>query len=186
MKNTLKRIFENEFEKLQKSGVLVVGYVVVFAVLTRLWPHPWNATAISALALFSGSQVKSSLWANLLLVMALLLSDLALGFHVTMPFVYGALLLTVWLGQHSKKSPLWIGGASLVSSVSFFVISNFGVWLVAGLYPRTWVGLTSCFGMALPFFRGQILGDLVYTAMIFGVWAFVKKGFPVLAKNSQV
>lgn len=168
-----------------RSKMLVVGYMLAFAVLTRLWPHPWNATAIGALALFSGSQFKNSWLATLLPVAALLVSDFALGFHATMPFVYGALILTVLMGQSVKTSPLWLGGASLVSSVSFFIISNFGVWLVAGLYPRNWAGFITCFEMALSFFRGQWVGDLVYTAIVFGGWAVVRKVVGTMAKEPQ-
>lgn len=72
-----------------------------------------------------------------------------------------------------------------MSSVSFFIISNFGVWLVAGLYPRNWAGFITCFEMALPFFRGQWVGDLVYTAIVFGGWAVVRKVVGTMAKEPQ-
>lgn len=61
------------------------------------------------------------------------------------------------------------------SSVFFFVVTNFAVWLEGSLYPRTLVGLQQCFTLALPFFRNTLLSDLIYTASLFGLYAFACK-----------
>ena len=57
------------------------------------------------------------------------------------------------------------------SSLSFFIITNLGVWLFQDLYPMTWPGLMTCFAAAIPFFGNQILGDLFYSAAHFGTLA---------------
>jgi hypothetical protein len=88
-----------------------------------------------------------------------------------MPYVYGSFILTgiigLWLKNH--KNAQNIVGATLLSSVLFFLITNFGVW-AAGWYPRTLSGLMQSYMMGLPFFRNTVLGDLCYTGVFFGCY----------------
>ena len=39
----------------------------------------------------------------------------------------------------------FLAGAALVTSISFFLISNFAVWAVGGMYPKTLPGLAACY-----------------------------------------
>ena len=47
----------------------------------------------------------------------------------------------------------------MASSVFFFAYTNFGVWLIGGLYPHTLTGLVSSYAMGLPFYRTMIIGN---------------------------
>ena len=69
---------------------------------------------------------------------------------------------------------------SLAASTVFFVITNFGVWAVGGLYPRTVLGLTECFVAALPFFGNQMAGDILFTGVLFALWFELEKRVPAL------
>ena len=64
-----------------------------------------------------------------------------------MPFVYASFVVTVFLGflVRHRLTPLTVGGAALMGSVLFFIVTNFGVWLVSNLYPKTLAGLVSCY-----------------------------------------
>jgi hypothetical protein len=63
-----------------------------------------------------------------------------------------------------------IGVASLTASASFFLISNFAVWLVwRDMYPKTFNGLMACYVAGLPFFRSAVVSDLLFTAAFFGI-----------------
>lgn len=159
----------------------LVGLILV-AAFSRLIPHPVNFTAVAAMALFGGTYLskKQSL---LVPMVALFLTDLVLGFHSTMVFVYLAFALIVILGWGLKeqKSAFKLGTFSLVSSCLFFVISNFGVWMMQGFYPPTLQGLMACFVAAIPFFQNQVTGDLVFTAVMFGGFELAKKMLPQLA-----
>jgi len=149
-------------------------YLLLLAAASRLIPHPPNFTAIGAMALFAGAQFR---YPALIAVGALLLSDLFLGFHSTMPFVYGAFLLIVFLGNKLRNhsgSAIW-AGAAISSSLIFFIISNFGVWLVSGYYEKSAAGLTSCFIAALPFYTPTVLGDLLFTGALFGSLRLAKQ-----------
>jgi hypothetical protein len=168
--------------------------VILFAAVMRLVPHPPNFAPITAMALFGGAYFPGKATAFAIPLAAMALSDLVLGyavydsgwFHATLPFTYASFLITVWLGLWIKqrRTPLRIGAAALTSSVLFFAITNFGVWLVGGLYPRTFEGLTACYIAAIPFFQNTLLGDLTYTAVLFGGFAFMQRYFPMLRRES--
>lgn len=140
---------------------------------SRLLPHPPNFTPIGALALFAGAYAdRRSAWTVPLA--ALLISDAFLGFYnpLLMAFVYGGFVVGGLLGHRflrEHRSAARIGALAITNSVIFFVLSNFGVW-VGGMYPHTWEGLARCYVMAIPFFRNTLLGDLFYTAALFGLY----------------
>ncbi len=156
-----------------------VFLLVIVAVFSRLIPHPWNLTAVGAVALFAGAHLKPRSLAFIVPLLAFFITDLILGVHNTMIFTYGAVALCSLLGILflQKPSPVKILGTSLTASVIFFLISNFGVWLVGGLYPMTTEGLVNCFIMAVPFFQGQVIGDLLHSAVLFGAYAVIAKKF---------
>lgn len=140
----------------------------VAGVLLRLVPHPWNVTPLAAAALFSGAYVGGRL-GLIALVGSLLISDVMLGLHTTLPFTWLSFIAVYFIGRLlAGAGVLKIALGSLAGSCLFFIITNFGVFLVGGLYPLTPQGLVDCFVMALPFFRNSLIGDLAYTAVLFG------------------
>ena len=157
----------------------MLAYVfVIFAVAARLpfMPHPWNFTPVTAALLYFGARgSRRQLWLPLAL---LVVSDLVLDKYVYAYPFSGDLFLTwgwyaamLWLGTALRENarPLRIVGAALTGSVSFFVISNFGVWAATNMYPKTVSGLMTCYTAGVPFFRRSLEGDLLYTAAMFGL-----------------
>lgn len=149
--------------------------VVFGAAFLRVLPHPPNFAPIAALALFGGVYLPKKL-ALVLPILAMILSDIFLGFHDTIVFVYLSFLATIAIGFWLKKKKNFknILFASLGSSVLFFLVTNFGVWLVSGMYSKDLSGLINSYFLALPFFRNTILGDIVYTGIFFGGYELVK------------
>jgi hypothetical protein len=155
--------------------------LVFFGALSRLIPHPANFTAIVAVALFGAMKMQDTKKAFLIPLAAMLLSDTVLevlfrtglapfqGFHAGMIYVYGAFMLVTLIGLGARKnfSIQKLAGATLLSSVVFFIVTNFGVWL-SGYYGLTAQGLAECYIAAIPFFRNQVLGDAFFTAALFG------------------
>jgi hypothetical protein len=143
--------------------------VVLGAVLIRFLPHPANVAPIAAMALFGGAYLNRK-YAVFLPLTVMLISDLFLGFHKVMPFVYGSFLLAsiIGIGLKNKVKPKNVLGASLLSSLIFYVITNFGVWLTSGMYQMNLLGLIKCYVLAIPFFKNTLAGDLFYTVMMFG------------------
>ena len=158
---------------------LVYG-LIVLGVAARLVPHPWNATPVMAIALFGGTYL-SKRWAILLPLAIVAASDFLIGWHNTVPFTWGAFALTGMLAWWIRRQPtaFRIAASALGGSMLFFVITNFGVWVAGGLYPATPAGLWQCYLAAIPFFRSTVLGDLVYTAALFGGFAAVSTSLPL-------
>ena len=142
------------------KNVFVVS-LIFFAILSRFLPHPPNFTPIAAIALLSSKGFTNRWVVFLIPIVSLFISDLFIGLHATIPFVYISFILIALLGMYVKK----INTVSLLlSSTIFFLVSNFGVWLL--YYPISTEGLVQCYTMALPFFLNTVLGDLVYGALL--------------------
>ncbi|MHC4120487.1 MAG: DUF6580 family putative transport protein [Planctomycetota bacterium] len=170
--------------------------ITLSAAAMRLVPHPPNVTPIGAMALFGGVYFASKRTAFLVPLLAMYLSDLAMGlfiydfgwFHGFMPFVYTSFVATVCLGLlvRNRVTTLTVGGAALIGSVLFFVVTNFGVWLVSSLYPKTVAGLFGCYIAAIPFFRNMLVGNLFYTLVLFGGFALAQRYLPALRAEPAV
>ena len=97
--------------------------------------------------------------------------------HSTILFTYGSIALIVLLGRLLNKDKSFnsvkIAGLSITSSFLFFIINNFGVWLLDNMYPMNISGLVSCYVMAIPFNKFSWLGDLVFTMAIFGAYELI-------------
>lgn len=144
------------------------GLIVLLAAAARLLPHVPNVTPVGGLALFGGAHL-SRRSAYLVPLVAMFISDLVLGFHSTMPYVYIGFILTILIGRKIGKNPKvarLITGV-LGSAILFYLVTNFGVWASSNLYPKTLAGLGQSYAMALPFFRNSLIGDLVYSGVFF-------------------
>jgi hypothetical protein len=159
----------------------LLGAIAAAAAL-RLVPHPPNFSPIDAMALFSGAYLGRRVVALAAPLAALLLSDLVLGFYSGMMFQYAAVVLIAVLGAIAlpRVGSVKVIAATLASSALFFTVSNFGVWLVGGIYPQTLAGLGSCYVAAIPFFQNTIAGDLFYAALLFGGFAIAEHFVPRL------
>ncbi|MES2855756.1 MAG: DUF6580 family putative transport protein [Bdellovibrionota bacterium] len=157
--------------------------IILGAALLRLVPHPANFTPIAAMALFGAAHFKNKYVAVLAPLMALLLSDVVIGFHEQMPAVYLAFIAVSLLGfffVREQKSVGRIAGASLVGSALFFIITNFAVWMQTAMYPKSGAGLMACYVAALPFLQNSIAGDLMFNGVLFGAAFALAKWFPNL------
>jgi uncharacterized protein DUF6580 len=168
-----------------QSRLLALLSAIAAAAVLRLAPHPPNFTPIGAMALFSGAYLGRKWLAFVAPLGALLLSDLVLGFYHGQATVYFSVALIVMIGMMllSRASPLRVGFAAIVSSVLFFVITNFGMWLFSGFYPRTTAGLEACFVAAIPFFQNTLTGDLFYAALLFGGFRIAELLLPRLREG---
>ena len=142
------------------SGILALG---------RLIPHPPNFTPILATAIYTPYMVNNKWLAMLIPLSAMFIADIIIGFHPYMLWVYGAIgistLLSYWSMRFNKKY-MQLTVMTLVSSILFFIITNFAVWVIWDYYPKTIDGLLLCYSMAIPFFQNTIYGTIIYTSLI--------------------
>lgn len=148
--------------------------VILFAVILRLLPHPPNFAPITAMALFGGIYLNKK-YALIVPLIALFLSDIFLGFHNTMIFVYGSFLLSGIIGLWLKKSKntFNVVMGTFSSSFFFYLITNFGVWLTGSMYSKTFSGLIQSYIMGIPFYKNTLIGDLIYTGLFFIAYEIV-------------
>ncbi|MBA3986125.1 MAG: hypothetical protein H0X63_06040 [Flavobacteriales bacterium] len=161
---------------------LFVGTLILMAAVSRLLPHPDNFTPIAAMALFGGAHL-SRRYAMLLPILALLISDIFLGFHSSIWAVYLSMAIIAGIGMLIAKNQniATVFGATLIGSILFFLITNFAVWFGTPYYPQNAAGLIACYEAGIPFFRNTMLGDLCYSGILFGSYYFAKQKFPQLA-----
>jgi hypothetical protein len=154
--------------------MLAISLILV-GILLRFMPHATNFTPVAAIALFSGVYLKRK-YAIIVPLLLMAVSDMFIGMHNVVIFTWGGFVLAAILGMLIKKhkSAFKIVGMSLISSFVFFVVSNFGVW-VMGWYPQTLNGLVNCYVMALPFLRDFTISTLVYSALLFSAYELVAR-----------
>ena len=150
--------------------VLAVCLIAV-GVTMRIVPHPPNFAPITAISIFGGSVLpkKLALWIPLI---AMMVSDYFIGFYSLMPLIWACYLVIALASSHFLRPPSFVKTAllTLSSSVFFYIVTNFGVWLTGGMYAHSWAGLANCYILAIPFFRNTLLSDIVYTAALFGIY----------------
>jgi Family of unknown function (DUF6580) len=167
-------------DRYQGLAMTILAYLfVVFAVLVhaRAVPMPFHFTPVAAALLFFGARMPRKRMITpvaLLIVCDIYLNKFVYGYPLGWDQVvtwawYAAIILFGGLLARNT-SVLRVAGASLVASVSFFLVSNFAVWTVSReMYPATWNGLVTCMVAGIPFFRNTLFSDLLFSAAFFGV-----------------
>lgn len=147
---------------------LQIGLIITAAVLFRLVPHTPNLVPIGAIALFAGYAVKSK-WSFLIPVLVMVVSDYFVGFHNTMWYVYGSYVAITLIGRAFVKhlTVSRIALLSITGSVLFYLVTNFGVWLMGTMYTKDLSGLMQCYLYAIPFFRATLIGDLIFNGVLY-------------------
>jgi hypothetical protein len=159
-----------------KKKMILSAMLLVLGIVCRLLPHMWNFAPIAAIAIFSGIYLGRN-YALTLPAVTMFLGDLFLGFYSwpLMATVYGSYLVIGLLGifVSKHKSLETVLASSLLSSVFFFVATNWAVWQFSPWYAKSMAGLINCYTLALPFLRGTLLSDLFYISILCGAYELV-------------
>jgi hypothetical protein len=150
-----------------------------------------NFTPVGAMALFGGCYFSDKWKAYLFPLLTLWLSDVLLSFFVYYHewrlfypgflWTYASFAGMVMLGTFIKKVQIknvMIAGVS--AALLHWVVSDFGVWMGGHLYPKTWQGLVTCYVAAIPYIKNMLIGNLVFSAVLFGAFELAQKKFPGL------
>jgi len=143
--------------------------LILILVFSRLIPHPPNFTPIITVALLSGYIFKNLKLSLFVLIVSMLLSDIFIAFYTNMIFVYISLILICLISNkviaNLNYKNLFL--FSLMGSILFFVITNFGTWILGGLYEKNISGLINCYFLAIPFFKNTIISTLLFSYLSF-------------------
>ena len=153
-----------------KKEIFPISLIIILA-FARLIPHPPNFTPIIAVAIISGYFFKNFNLSVLILLAAMLISDLFIGFYKNIIFVYLSLIFITFIfhkiSSNISFKNLFIYG--FAGSLIFFVISNFGVWVLGSpgaqdiAYEKSLNGLIQCYILAIPFFGNTFLSTLIFS-----------------------
>ena len=135
------------------------GIFIVLAI-TRFIPHPPNFTSLIALSFYAPALFGVRFIPAV--VLSFVLTDLYFGFHATTLFTWGSVILVGLYSKYLSSSLVKRLSGSFLGACLFFIITNFGVWLLGG-YGYTFSGLLSSYTMAIPFFVSTILSTLVFS-----------------------
>lgn len=155
----------------KKFSVIISFLLIIIGVGARLLPHAPNVTPLTAIALLAATYLGIR-YAGMVLLATMVVSDLWIGAYNpgVMASVYGSLLITAAIGLLVKRrvNLLTAGAGALGASIIFFIITNTAVWAFTTMYTHNFAGLMQSYTMAIPFFKNSLLGDLGYTAILFG------------------
>ena len=155
---------------MKKLITLNIG-IIALAGIVRILPHPWNFTPIIAACIYSGFYMNNRFFAILLPLLTVFVGDLVLGLYSGMAWVYSSYLSVILLGFlfNGNASFKKVGMLTVSGSLTFFIISNFGVWFSGMIYPKTVSGVIACYTAAIPFFQNSLLGTILYSGLFFGI-----------------
>ena len=159
-------------KSIQPEYLIAIVLILAFA---RLVPHPPNAVPIAAMALFAGAFFSNRVLAFIVPLAAMLLSDLVLGLHSTVWYVYAGVIITVLIGSYLKHVTVFkVSAAAVVATMTFFLITNFGAWLHHDMYSQNLNGLMQAYVAGLPFLRNSLIANLIYSYLVFyGLTSFL-------------
>ena len=155
-----------EIIRKHKHYILPICLILVLS-FSRMIPHPWNFSPILAAGIFSGFYFRQFILASLIVILSMFIGDFYLGFHDTMIFTYISLIVAVLLGlfiKNLKFTSILFSG--ILSSISFYIITNFGAWLTLPMYEKTFSGLVQSYVLAIPFFHNTLVSTLLYLLIL--------------------
>ena len=143
--------------------------LILLMVFSRLIPHPPNFTPIIAVAIMSGYLFKNLYLSISVLFFSMIVVDMFIGFYSNMFFVYFPLFIIAYFcffkNNKINAKNLFIYGIS--SSLIFFIVSNFGVWVSSGMYEKNIAGLVNCYIMAIPFLKNTLISTVLFSYLSF-------------------
>src|SRR5258706_1270900 len=171
-------------KKILTPQAVFVILLIVVAGASRIIKIAPNIHAVGAMALFAGAYFQNKKLAYAMPLITMFLTDLILGFHKIMIPVYASFVFTVFIGTMiaNRKNIFTVAVGSLTSSVVFFLVTNLPFWF-GNTYLWNFEGAMESYTIALPFFRNGIIGDLAFTALLFGGFELARTRIPELSRE---
>jgi len=140
-------------------------FFVIFIALSasRFIPHPPNFTSLLALSFY----VPVILGIRFIpaLLICFVITDYYIGFHSSVFFTWGSVLLIGLLSRYFNKNILTRVFGALSGCCIFFILTNFGVWTL-GSYGYNIEGFLLCYTLAIPFFTYSLISTFLFSGLI--------------------
>lgn len=181
-----------------RTGFIVVSAIILTAALSRIIPHQWNYTPVGAMALFGAAWYSNRWMAYLVPLISLWISDVVINntihaaytegfslFHSSMIGVYIAFIAMTFVGTLLLRK-VRVGSvllAAVLGALVFWLITDFAAWTWGFVpYPKNLGGLLASYTAGFPFFLNLLLGNLIYSAVLFGGFELLRRRVPALHK----
>ena len=164
--------------------------LLIAAILSRVLPHSswFGFTAVGGSLLYFGARRN---WHEMLLPVAALaavdyyLTTYAYGYSFRAQdylVTWGWYLAAIALGRillAKRVTALRVVTAAILGPTSFFLVSNYAVWLTAhnpgGMYAPGLSGLMTCFIAGLPFYQRDLISTGLVLTLAFGIPAAIRR-----------
>jgi len=151
------------------SAIILIAIGVVGRFVLVSYVGIPNLEIVTALTLVSGIYL-GGIYAVIVPLFIIFLSDLVIGNNYIFVFTWTAfafiglfgLLYKKYRFQNSKFKIQNSFCLAIGSSAFFYLYTNFGWWLMSGMYEYNLSGLIKCYLMAIPFFRNNLVGNLIF------------------------
>lgn len=164
--------------KLTRTKILLMTFLIVLAVVERLWIDMGDNVELVTLATFVTAFYIHRRAAIFVAIFLMAFTDAIKGNTSIAFFTWSAFLLTSLIAVFSsrrstttlRKTFTFIGGG-ISSSVFFYLWTNFGVWYLDkwGMYSDSLYGLYNSYFMGLPFFKAHLLSNIFILSVAFGL-----------------
>jgi hypothetical protein len=192
--------------KFNPRTLTVLLFILVIGIFRALIPVMGdvnvlaNYSAVGAIALFGGAYFNNNLKSFSFPLLTLLVSDviLSLTFYQNYSssflyegwiFVYAAFALMVLAGKVLLKNITVLNAfaATVVVVLIHWIVTDFGIWYGSAVYPQTVAGFWTVLRNAIPFELRFMYGTLGYSAIMFGLFEYLKAKYPALnVKDGQL
>lgn len=159
-----------------KKIIVAILFLLAFSerVFFDLGP---NIELITLLMLLSASYLgkKQAFWLTFLIIS---LTDIFIGNTNIFIFTWsGFLIPALVVGEVFRKintngiKKIGLGTlGGIISNLFFYFWTNFGVWFLGTMYPKTLSGLATSYINGLPFLKMQLLGTLFFVPLGFAIF----------------
>jgi hypothetical protein len=182
-------LFLHERIIMKVTRQILTGFIllIVIASLYRVMPgRPYGFAPQIAMAIFGGAIIKNKKFAFLLPLLSMFVSDALYevlfrngvgnmpGFYegqITNYILFPSLTFFGFIIKNFNVGRIAL--ASIAAPSTYFLISNFLVWIssspLAGLSrPKTLDGLLLCYSDGLPFYPWSVAATFIFSAILFG------------------
>jgi hypothetical protein len=185
--------------------LLIIAVVGALRIPDSMQVTPWSGfSPVGAMAIFGGAYFTSKWKAFLFPLITLLIGDFLVSIFVHdgkygiiydgWYWIYAIYLLIVMAGRLliKKVTIKNIVLASVLAAILHWLLSDLTMWIMGATDLRTMQplsrdinGLIQCYIQGFPFMLNFLVGTLVYSGIMFGVFEWVKKNNPALQVSAS-
>ncbi len=161
--------------------ILAAALLITLGVAGRtVFDLPPNVELVT-LSCFLASVYLGGAFSVLVPLAIMVVSDTAIGNTQIFIFTWSAYIVVglsaLILRRYKKNDVNFVSASTLFTiptSLFFYLWTNFGVWY-QGWYPPTPVGLIESYVMGLPFLKFNLVGNLIFVPLGFGLIAVARQ-----------